>query len=140
MTASQQTTAMCPVVHFEMPYRDRQRAGAFYSAAFGWACETLGPEMSDYLLVTTATQEARPGAPAGAINGGLFPFDASKPGQHPSVVIAVQDMAATMRRVAEAGGQVLGEPMAIAGIGDYVAFFDTEGNRLSMLMALPRGA
>lgn len=134
------TTAMCPVVHFEMPYRNRARAAGFYAAAFGWGCENLGPEMGDYLLVTTATQEARPGEPAGAINGGLFPFDASKPGQHPSLVVAVQDIAAAMLRVAEAGGQVLGEPMAIPGIGDHVAFIDTEGNRLSMLMPLPRGA
>lgn len=54
------TTAMCPVVHFEMPYRDRARAAGFYAAAFGWGCENLGPEMGDSLLVTTATQEARP--------------------------------------------------------------------------------
>jgi GMP synthase (glutamine-hydrolysing) len=32
-----------------------------------------------------------------------------------------------------AGGEVLGEPMPIPGIGDYVSFFDTEGNRISML-------
>ena len=36
-------------------------------------------------------------------------------------------------RVRAAGGQVMGEPMAIPGVGDYVAFTDTEGNRLSML-------
>jgi uncharacterized protein len=38
-----------------------------------------------------------------------------------------------MQRVAKEGGTVLGEPMQIAGVGRYVSFFDTEGNRVSML-------
>jgi hypothetical protein len=67
---------MNPVVHFEMPYRNRDRAATFYAAAFGWQTHKLGPEMGDYLLVTTALADARPGAPAGAINGGLFPAQA----------------------------------------------------------------
>lgn len=54
---------MNPVVHFEMPYRDRQRAAAFY------AC---------------------PGA----------------------------------------------EPMTIPGVGEYVSFRDTEGNRNSLMQPL----
>jgi predicted enzyme related to lactoylglutathione lyase len=52
------------------------------------------------------------------------------------VVIGVEDLAAAMARVTAAGGQVLGEPMAIPGIGDYVAFTDTEGNRHAMLKPL----
>jgi predicted enzyme related to lactoylglutathione lyase len=30
--------------------------------------------------------------------------------------------------------------MQIPGIGDYVSFIDTEGNRVSMLQPLPRSA
>ncbi|TMH31553.1 MAG: VOC family protein, partial [Betaproteobacteria bacterium] len=37
-----------------------------------------------------------------------------------------------------AGGTVLGEPMNIPGVGAYVSFTDTEGNRVSMLQPLPR--
>jgi hypothetical protein len=33
----------------------------------------------------------------------------------------------------DAGGKVLGEPMEIPGIGLYVSFFDSEGNRVSMM-------
>ena len=29
------TVPMCSVVHFEMPYKDRERAERFYAAAFG---------------------------------------------------------------------------------------------------------
>lgn len=131
------TVTMCPVVHFEMPYHDRDRAARFYAQAFGWAHEKLGPEMGDYLLVTTVAPGARPGvppeAPVGAINGGFYPFDADMPMQHPSVVVAVEDVHAAMARIRAAGGQVLGEPMTIPGVGEYVAFVDTEGNRNSVL-------
>lgn len=128
---------MNPVVHFEMPYRDRERAARFYSAAFGWQTQMLGEEMGRYVIVTTAIADARPGAPAGAINGGLYPYKPEWPAQYPSVVVGVEDVKAAMARVTAAGGEVLGEPMTIPGVGEYVAFIDTEGNRHSMLQALP---
>jgi predicted enzyme related to lactoylglutathione lyase len=124
---------MCPVVHFEMPAEDRHRMAAFYQKAFGWKVQMLGPEMGDYVLVTTAESDVKPGAPAGAINGGFFPKKPDWPAQYPAVVIAVDDIKSAMRRVADAGGRVLGEPMQIPSVGRYVAFFDTEGNRASML-------
>jgi uncharacterized protein len=128
---------MCPVVHFEMPAEDRDRMTGFYKEAFGWKAQKLGPEMGNYVIVTTAETDAKPGAPAGAINGGFFPKKADWPAQVPSIVIAVEDIKAAMRKVGQAGGKVLGEPMEIPGIGQYVSFFDTEGNRVSMLQ--PRG-
>jgi uncharacterized protein len=128
----------CPVVHFEMPYRDAARAARFYEQAFGWKPQQLGVEMGHYLLVTTATADARPGAPAGAIGGGLFPYDPSAPDLATSVVIGVDDIAVAMDRVRAAGGEVLGAPMRIPGVGDYVALRDTEGNRVGMLQPLPK--
>jgi hypothetical protein len=94
----------------------------------------LGPEMGDYVLATTteSDEKGRPKTP-GAINGGFFPKSDDKPAQYPSVVIAVEDIKEHMRNVEEAGGKVLGEPSDIPGVGLYVAFIDTEGNRLSML-------
>ena len=130
---------MDPVVHFEMPYRDGPRAARFYAAAFGWQTQMLGPHMGHYIVATTALADARPGAPAGAINGGLYPHKPDWPAQYPGVVIGVADLRAAMARVAAAGGQVLGEPMTIPGIGDYVAFVDTEGNRHAMLQPLAPG-
>jgi predicted enzyme related to lactoylglutathione lyase len=124
---------MSPVVHFEMPAEDRQRMASFYEKVFGWKAQMLGPEMGDYVLVTTAEADVKPGAPAGAINGGFFPKKPDWPAQHPSIVIAVDDIESAMTRVGKEGGEVLGEPMPIPGIGRYVSFFDTEGNRVSML-------
>ena len=130
---------MDPVVHFELPCDDRERLARFFERAFGWKAEMLGPEMGNYVVVTTAEQDAKPDAPRGAINGGFFTRSADMPAQLPGVVIAVRDIRASMRKVAEAGGQVLGEPMDIPGVGAYVAFLDTEGNRSSMLQPLPMG-
>lgn len=124
---------MNPVVHFEMPYRDAQRAARFYETAFGWKTRQLGPEMAHYLLVTTAEADVIPDGPRGAINGGLFQYKPDYPGQHPAIVIGVENMEAAMARVLAAGGAVLGDPMEIPGVGKYVAFQDTEGNRNSML-------
>ena len=126
---------MNPVVHFELPYQQGERAARFYEAAFGWKVQMLGPEMGHYILATTAETDVRPGAPAGAINGGLFPIKPDWPAQYPSIVIGVEDIRDSMARVTEAGGQVLGDPMEIPGIGEYVSFIDTEGNRNSMLQA-----
>lgn len=129
---------MDPVVHFEAPYDDARRIARFYEQAFGWKLQQLGPEMGNYVLaVATGEKDVKPDVPRGSIGGGFFPRDPSMPGQHPSVVIAVQDLRASMKKVDKAGGEVLGEPMNIPGVGDYVAFYDTERNRLSMLQATP---
>jgi predicted enzyme related to lactoylglutathione lyase len=130
---------MNPVVHFELPYENRERIARFYQTAFGWQMQMLGEEMGNYVVATTAQSDAKPGAPAGAINGGFYERKPDWPAQYPSVVIAVPDVSAAMRSVSAAGGKVLGEPMDIPGVGRYVAFFDTENNRLSMLQPLPGG-
>ena len=128
---------MNPVVHFEMPYEDRDRIAKFYESVFGWKMQMLGEEMGNYVLATTAESDAKPGSPAGAINGGFYPKKPDWPAQYPSVVIAVEDIGRSMSRVRDAGGEVLGEPMEIPGIGQYVSFLDTEGNRSSMLQPAP---
>lgn len=129
---------MDPVVHFEMPFEDAKRLSAFYKSAFGWKMEGMGQEMGDYVLAyTTETgPQGRPKTP-GAINGGFFPKKTDWPAQYPSVVISVGDIQKAMRNIIKAGGTVLGEPMEIPGIGQYVSFTDTEGNRVSVLQPAP---
>ena len=129
---------MNAVVHFELPYDNRERLARFYQSAFGWKMQMLGPEMGNYVVTTTAEEDAAPDGMRGAINGGFFPRDTSKPAQHPSVVVGVPDIQVAMKAVKDAGGEVLGTPMEIPGVGQYVAFHDPEGNRLSMLQPLMR--
>ena len=51
-------------------------------------------------------------------------------------VIAVDDIKTAAKNVRDAGGNVLGEPMEIPGVGKYVSFTDPEGNRVSMLQPM----
>ena len=132
---------MDPVVHFEMPYEDRDRMAGFYTKAFGWKAQMLGPEMGSYAVMSTSEMGAD-GSPTkpGRINGGFF--KRTKENQVPSIVIAVDDIQTAMKKVAEAGGKILGgqkpgEPDDIPGVGLYCGFIDPEGNRVSMLQ--PKG-
>jgi predicted enzyme related to lactoylglutathione lyase len=130
-------TEMDPVVHFEMPYENRERLVNFYAQTFGWKMQELGQKMGYYVIATTTeTDENRMIKKPGAINGGFFPREPASPAQCPSVVIAVDDIKSAMKKVGNAGGKVHGEPVEIPGIGQYVSFTDTEGNRLSMLQPL----
>ena len=120
---------MNPVVHFEIPAKDRKRMADFYTQVFGWRTQMLGPEMGNYVVVTTTELDnnGRPKTP-GSINGGFFQKSSDKPDQYPSVVIAVDDIQQHMKKVKEVGGELLGDPMDIPGVGSYVSFHDTEGN------------
>jgi len=137
--ASDTMPEMNPVVHFEMPYRNRERLVKFYTRAFGWQMREFGEEMGNYVTAgTTETDEKMMVKTPGTINGGFFPEKPGEPGQVPSVVISVGDIRKAMKKVADAGGKVLGEPMEIPGIGLYVSFTDSEGNRVSLLQAAKR--
>lgn len=129
---------MSPVVHFEMPYDDRDRMADFYTKAFGWQPQMLGPEMGEYVVVATSELDEQTKFPQkpGMINGGFF--KKTKDNQLPSIVISVDDIRSAMKDVEAAGGTVVGgqkpgEPDDIPGVGLYISFVDTEGNRVGML-------
>ena len=136
---------MNPVVHFEMPAEDRARMSTFYQTAFGWQTEQMGPEMGDYVVVTTA--EADPNNPTkrpktpGTINGGFYQKTDDPTSQYPSIVISVDDIQDAMKKVTAAGGKVIGghlkdgQPDEIPGVGLFASIIDTEGNRVSILQA-----
>lgn len=128
---------MNPVIHFEMPAEDRERMADFYARVFGWRTQMLGPEMQNYVIVRTSEVDgtSRPKKP-GVINGGFFQKSNDRPDQYPSVVIAVDDIREHIKKVKQAGGEPLGEPMEIPGVGLYLSFRDTEGNRVAMLQPL----
>src|SRR5437762_1252626 len=133
---------MNPVVHFEMPASDRTRMAKFYEKAFGWRTQQLGPDMGNYVVVsTTETDERNRAKTPGAINGGFF--DKGPDNQYPSVVIGVDNIRDAIKNVKAEGGKVIGghnkdgEPDDIPGVGLYASFIDTEGNRVGMLQ--PKG-
>jgi uncharacterized protein len=125
---------MNPVVHFEMPADDTKRMSEFYSSVFGWQSRFFGEEMGNYVTVSTAeTDEKGMLRNPGAINGGFYPKNANMPNNCPSLVIAVDDVYEHIKKIRNAGGQVLGEPTDIPNVGKYVSFRDSEGNVCSIL-------
>ncbi|HBI17478.1 MAG TPA: glyoxalase [Candidatus Moranbacteria bacterium] len=125
---------MNPVVHFEMPYEDKNRMAGFYAKAFGWKAEMMGEEFGNYVLVTTSeTDQSGMPKKIGMINGGFYKKPEDKMGQSPSVVIGIDDTEEAMEKIKAAGGKILGEPMDIPGYGLYISFLDTEGNRVGAM-------
>lgn len=133
---------MNPVVHFEIPYEDKERIVDFYNKAFGWQSRMLGPEMGNYVVVTTTEIDKKTHFPKepGRINGGFY--EKMKDAQYPSLVIAVDDIRQAMKQVEKAGGKITGgmkpgEPDDIPGVGLYVSIRDSEGNRVGILQPSP---
>lgn len=128
-----------PVVHFEMPAKDKKRVSEFYSKVFGWQMQIMGEEYGGYLLATTTPSDDKGPKEPGAINGGFFDYKEEEGFNTPHLVISVDNLQESMKKVTEAGGKVLGgsykagEPDDIPGVGLYVSFVDSEGNHVGML-------
>lgn len=134
---------MNPVVHFEMPYEDRNRMAKFYEQAFGWKAQMMGEDMGSYVVMETSEMDPATKFPTkpGRINGGFF--KKSKENSVPSVVVGVEDIRTAMKQVEAAGGKIVGgqtagEPVEIPGVGWYISFIDTEGNKASMIQPTGR--
>lgn len=123
---------MDPVVHFEMPADDRKRMMGFYSKVFGWQTKQLGPEMGDFVTVVTTESENSASKKPGEINGGFYQKtrDAS---QTTTVTIQVDGIKAYKEKIIKAGGKISGEIMDMPGLGQFLSFFDTEGNRVNLI-------
>ena len=116
---------MDKVVHFEIPFDDKQRAMKFYTDAFGWQLMDM-PQMN-YVMAGTVDVDAnhRP-KEAGAINGGLFQRPPEAPA--PVIYVAVDSIDGSLKKVEAAGGTVVTPMTPIPGMGAYARVKDTEGN------------
>jgi predicted enzyme related to lactoylglutathione lyase len=110
----------------------------FYQSAFGWQTQMLGEEMGNYVLATTTKSDENGPKELGCINGGFSNKRLPDANAYPSFVIAVDDIKESIKKITNAGGKILGEPMDITSVGVSAWFVDTEGNRLSVLQPLPR--
>ena len=118
---------MARVVHFEITADDPERAVAFYRDVFGWQISTWGGE--PYWLAGTGEG---PG-----IDGAIMP---RAHGQ--AVIDTIQvdgSLDDALARVTAAGGELLGEPGDIPGVGRHAYVRDTEGNVLGVLEPVADG-
>lgn len=122
-----------PVVHFEMPAKDKKRVSEFYSKAFGWDMQLMGHEYGGYLMAMTAESDEKGPKEKGVINGGFFGYKDEPGFNAPHLVISVDDLAKSIEDVKSVGGEILGESMDIPGVGKYISIKDSEGNVVGML-------
>lgn len=123
---------MDKVVHFEIPFENKDRAMGFYSQCFGWQLTDM-PAMSYVMANTVATgPDYRPAEP-GAINGGLFQRPKEAPS--PVIYIGVKSVDEAIKKVEAAGGKVVTPKTPIPGMGAYGRVSDTEGNIIGLFEA-----
>jgi uncharacterized protein len=116
------------VVHFEIPFDDRERASAFYSEAFGWTLRSM-PEMG-YVLVSTGPSDDGPPSEPGFINGGMLARQA--PVTSTLVTVDVEDIEATLAEVERLGGTAVRGKAAVGDMGFAAYITDTEGNLVGL--------
>ncbi|MDT0164196.1 VOC family protein [Actinotalea sp. AC32] len=115
------------VVHFEIPYDDRERASAFYREVFGWKVDHMAE--FDYTGVTTGpmSEDGSTTAEPGYINGGMAKRG-DVPGGGSVVTIDVEDIDATLSRIDGLGGSTVMGRTDVGGMGFTAYFRDCEGN------------
>ena len=116
------------VVHFEIPFEDRERASAFYEGAFGWQLMSL-PEM-DYVLATTGPSDQGPPSEPGFINGGLL--ERGLPVGGPVIVIDVEDIDAALESIEKLAGTTVEAKQPVGDMGFSAYFKDSEGNLMGL--------
>jgi predicted enzyme related to lactoylglutathione lyase len=117
------------VVHFEIPFDDKQRAMKFYADTFGWRLMDV-PEMNYVVASTVDVDEKQMPKEPGAINGGLFqrPWEAP----NPTLYVGVDSIDSTVAKVTQSGGKVVTPKTPIPGMGAYARVADTEGNVIGL--------
>jgi predicted enzyme related to lactoylglutathione lyase len=120
---------MDKVVHFEIPFEDKQRAMKFYTDCFGWQLTDM-PQMSYVVAQTSPVGENQMPTEPGAINGGLFQRPKEAPS--PTIYVGVSSVNDAIEKVKAAGGKVVTPHTPIPGMGAYARVSDTEGNVIGL--------
>ncbi len=113
------------VVHFEIPFDDKQRARQFYSTVFHWEMDEM-PGMEYLGAATGPTGEDGMPSEAGYIGGGLTARGGTNTGT--VVTLSSTDIDADPARVVAHGGEVVEGKTPIGDFGFAAYFTDTEGN------------
>lgn len=122
-----------PVVYFEIPVNDRERAEQFYTAVFGFSFEK---EMIDgYEMSLFPFEEKQSG-----ITGALAKGDVYKPSKDGIIIyFKTENIDKTLAEAVRHGGKVLYPKKTDEKNGFAVAEFeDPEGNRIALHETLPK--
>jgi predicted enzyme related to lactoylglutathione lyase len=121
------------VLHFDIFADDPKRAERFYSEALGWKFEKWDGPM-EYWMITAGSESEK------GINGGMSKREgewAKKGASIGAVTIGTDDLDVALEKIKNAGGKVVMEKAAIAGVGWMANFKDPEGNVLGIMQEDP---
>lgn len=128
---NQLTMIMKPVIHFEIPVDDQNRAKSFYKSVFDWTMQEMPDGDEEYtFVITSPMNEDFSHTEKGAINGGIF--KRSDEIQNPVITIGVPSIDKFTKKVESAGGKVVVQKGEVPEMGYYAYFKDTEGNILGL--------
>lgn len=119
-----------PVVHFELPADNVERAQRFYAETFGWKVNSI-PGMGYSLLHTTKTDDKGMVQTPGNINGGMLARQSYY--QTPVLTIQVADIAKAIQAVEKGGGKIVRGSEPVPGVGHAAYFQDPEGNTMGLI-------
>lgn len=120
-----------PVVHFEIPVTDMERAVAFYEAVFRYRLTRAAVDGYDMAFFPRA--DGQPGA-----SGALAKGDVYRPSHDgPVIYFDVPDIDAVLARATARGSPVLYPEKDIGAAGFVAAIEDSEGNRIVLLQVKP---
>jgi len=130
----QMNTMMNKVSHFEIPYEDQERAQKFYQEVFGWQINKFSDE--GYYLAFTTKSDPNTMMPLepGAINGGLLKRDSTA--KNPLLVIDVPNIDDHIKKIEDAGGELIMPKVSVGESGFFARVADTEGNVIAIWQQL----
>lgn len=118
-----------PVVYFEIPVNDIDRAITFYQTVFNFDFSKEHIDGNEMALFPFADEYS-------GISGALAKGDIYKPTQDGVLIyFKTADIDETLKLATEHGGQML-YPKTDNGIGLVAEFADTEGNRIALYQPL----
>ncbi|MFN2513696.1 MAG: VOC family protein [Pyrinomonadaceae bacterium] len=96
-----------------------ERTRRFYNQLFGWK---FHQHSATYLGFE----------PPSGIDGGFQRVDSFKPGDSVLIYVLVDDFQRYLSRIPELGGTSAAEVEVVHGYGEYVRFYDPDGNRFAL--------
>ena len=123
---------MDPVVHFEIPVDDVERAIEFYKKNFGWAFNKFDSNNGPYwIIATTEVDDKMMPVKPGSINGGMMKRQSQ---DHVLTnYITVSSIDDALKKIETSGGTVCMPKSPIGSDMGWIAMFkDTEGNLMGL--------
>lgn len=115
-----------PVLHFEIPVSDMDRAKAFYESVFGY--RLIRKEVDGYDMAFFPRADGAAGA-----SGALAKGDAYRPSREGAIIyFDVPDIDAVLQKAKQRGSRILYEKKDIGEAGFVAEFEDSEGNRVAL--------